>query len=58
MTSLKAIRKKCLDCSDNQPKEVKSCPIESCPLYPFRLGRNPNRRGIGGNIRSNLKKRC
>lgn len=43
MTPLKAIRKKCLDCMDNQIKEIKKCTVISCPLYPFRLGHNPNR---------------
>lgn len=38
---IKAIRAKCLDCSCNQINEVKLCPIENCPLYPFRLGKNP-----------------
>jgi hypothetical protein len=36
---LKAIRAKCLDCSGGQVKEVRQCPITSCPLYPFRMGR-------------------
>lgn len=31
-----AVKLKCLDCSANQPKEVKMCNIESCPLFPFR----------------------
>jgi hypothetical protein len=45
---LKAIRQKCLDCMCNQRKEVELCPDEECPLYPYRLGKNPNRAGIGG----------
>lgn len=40
---LKAIRAKCLDCMCDQASEVKLCPSESCPLYPFRLGKNPFR---------------
>ena len=40
---LKAIRAKCLDCCCDQPSEVKLCPSEQCPLYPFRLGKNPFR---------------
>lgn len=48
ITPLKAIRLKCLDCSCGSPKEVKQCPAEGCPLYPFRFGRNPRRLGIGG----------
>ena len=40
---VKAIREKCLECSNGQPSEVKCCPVEKCPLYPFRLGKNPFR---------------
>lgn len=45
---LHAIRKKCLDCSMGNKKEVRFCVITTCPLYPYRLGHNPNRKGIGG----------
>ncbi|MFC2119811.1 hypothetical protein ACFLQ4_01940 [Bacteroidota bacterium] len=48
MRPLKAIRQYCLDCSNGSPKEVKLCQIEDCPLYKFRFGKNPNRKGIGG----------
>ena len=48
LTPLKAIRAKCLDCMCDQPKEVRLCPSTDCPLYPFRMGKNPNRAGIGG----------
>ena len=41
MTPLKAIRLKCLDCVCNNPNEVKLCPCEDCPLFPYRLGTNP-----------------
>ncbi|OGU41037.1 MAG: hypothetical protein A2315_10895 [Ignavibacteria bacterium RIFOXYB2_FULL_35_12] len=47
LSPLKSIRKNCLECSNQQPKEVKECHIEDCPLYPFRLGKNPHRKGIG-----------
>lgn len=47
ITPLKAIRLNCVQCSVNQPKEVRLCPITDCPLYPFRFGSNPNRKGIG-----------
>ena len=39
----KAIRAKCLDCCCGQASEVKKCPAEHCPLYPFRFGKNPFR---------------
>lgn len=44
---LKAIRAKCLDCTNYQPKEVRECEIPECSLYGFRFGKNPNRKGIG-----------
>ena len=42
-TPIKAIRAKCLDCSGDSRHEVKLCPISGCSLYPYRLGKNPNR---------------
>lgn len=47
LTPIKAIRAKCLDCSCWQPSEVRNCTAVDCPLHPFRLGKNPNRAGIG-----------
>lgn len=44
MTPMKAIRAKCLDCCGGQYSEVKMCPCTNCPLYDFRLGKNPNRK--------------
>ncbi len=41
LTPMQAIRKKCLDCSNNSPKEVTLCPIPECELYPFRFGVRP-----------------
>ena len=42
---IKANRLKCLDCSNNQPLEIKECSVRECPLYYYRLGKNPNRKG-------------
>ncbi len=47
LTPIKAIRAKCLECSGGQPSEVRNCTIVDCPLYPYRFGKNPNRKGIG-----------
>lgn len=41
MTPIKAIRAKCLDCVGWQPKEVRLCPSEECPLHPYRMGHRP-----------------
>lgn len=40
-TPLKAIRAKCLDCSNGQIGEVRECVIPGCPLYPYRMGVRP-----------------
>jgi hypothetical protein len=47
ITTLAAIRRRCLDCSGNSPAEVKGCTHTGCDLWPFRLGHNPNRAGLG-----------
>lgn len=41
---LRAIRLKCYDCSSYQSNEVRECLVTNCPLYPFRLGKNPFRK--------------
>ncbi len=58
LTPIKAIRAKCLECSNYQPSEVKNCEIIECPLFTFRFGKNPNRKGIGnlkGRFLNNLQ---
>lgn len=49
---MKAIRAKCLDCTCQQPKEVRLCPIITCALWPYRLGKRPKdgiTKGTGDN---------
>lgn len=41
LTTLQAIRANCLECNGTT-KEVELCPCVKCPLYPYRLGKNPN----------------
>ena len=41
MSPMQAIRRKCLDCSGQQPAEVRLCEATSCALWPFRAGRHP-----------------
>ena len=41
LTPIKAIRAKCIDCSCGDKKEVRLCPIENCPLWPYRMGKRP-----------------
>lgn len=43
-TPLKAIRKRCIDCSGFEIKMVRECPFDGindteCPLYPLRIGK-------------------
>jgi len=54
---VKSIRLKCLECTDHHPKEIRNCTITDCALYPYRLGRNPNRKGIGPKKGPIFKKR-
>lgn len=42
-TPIKAIRAKCLDCSNGQFIEVKECTVKNCPLYEYRMGRRPKK---------------
>lgn len=46
LTPVKAIRAKCLDCSGDQTKEIRECPVKECSLYPYRMGRRPKKNGI------------
>lgn len=49
-TPVKAIRAKCSECAGS-PRAATRCEKEECPLYHYRLGRNPARAGIGGGDR-------
>ena len=40
---LKAIRCFCIECMGGQVREVKDCTAPNCPLYAFRMGKNPYR---------------
>ena len=48
MTPLKAIRLHCINCHAGERADVPGCFFPTCPLYPFRLGRNPNCRPRAG----------
>ena len=41
-TPIKAIRKKCLDCTCGQIVEIRECPVIECPLYTYRMWRRPD----------------
>lgn len=40
---LKALRAKCIDCCCGSSNEVQLCPANTCPIWYFRLGKNPYR---------------
>lgn len=40
---VKAIHEYCLECCLNNPNEVRLCNASECPLWAFRLGKNPYR---------------
>ena len=42
-TPVQSIRAKCLDCTCNQPKEIRECTVINCALYPYRMGRRPDK---------------
>ena len=41
---VRVIFAKCKDCCCGSVKEVRLCPAEDCPLWPWRLGKNPYRK--------------
>ncbi len=55
----KAIRLKCMDCTGQQIVEVRECTVTNCPLYHFRMGKNPfsNRKGNAELLRKNQIKK-
>lgn len=40
---IKAIRRNCLRCCGSSPQAVADCPSGDCPLWAFRMGKNPFR---------------
>lgn len=46
LSPLKSIRLNCLECSNQQPALVRECNITDCPLWKYRFGKNPRRKGI------------
>lgn len=43
LTPLQAIRANCIECSGGSKAEVRRCVIPHCPLYPFRMGKKPQK---------------
>ena len=53
LTPVKAIRKHCLECAVGC-KNVRTCHEVSCSFHPYRMGKNPSRKGIGGRKKSKM----
>ncbi len=45
---LTVIKNHCAECN-GESGHARDCKLESCALYPFRNGKNPHRKGLGGN---------
>lgn len=43
-----AIMRFCLDCIKARKGDPANCTMDRCPLFPYRQGHNPARKGIGG----------
>jgi hypothetical protein len=54
-TPVKSIRKHCLWCCCGSFALVKDCPTKDCPLWIYRLGKNPARKGIGNRFKMPLE---
>ena len=57
-TPIKAIRNRCMDCAESLA-DIRDCPGNGkekflCPLHPFRMGKNPQRIGVGDETRIGL----
>jgi hypothetical protein len=55
---LKAIRANCVDCMGGQARLVSSCELAGCPLWNYRMGKNPFRtRKVSEEERERLRTR-
>lgn len=54
-TPLKSIRSMCLECSNQQPALVRECHITDCPIWIFRFGKNPARKGLKQGFHNNTR---
>jgi hypothetical protein len=44
---VKAFRFFCIHCMGGQTGFIIDCPSTACKVYPYRMGNNPSRQGIG-----------
>jgi len=45
--SVKLIRSYCKTCMNGDLALVRDCPSVNCPVFSYRMGKNPKRKGIG-----------
>ncbi|MCM8772760.1 MAG: hypothetical protein NC922_06885 [Candidatus Omnitrophica bacterium] len=45
LSPIKAIKEYCLRCCNGDRKYLKNCPSQDCPLWEYRLGKNPHLKG-------------
>lgn len=57
VSPLRALRLKCLDCSNESSQEVRLCTAVGCASWPFRMGKNPWRRKLDPQERAALQAR-
>ena len=51
---LHVVRQKCLDCSGGRRGEVRACTLIACPLWPFRMGADPEPGHVRGCAKASL----
>ena len=44
MRPMRAMREKCMDCCCGQAAMIGDCPTTGCAMWPYRRGRDPNRK--------------
>jgi len=57
LTPLQAIHKACVECFGGAYKSVRGCTSLKCPLYEYRMGSNPARKGTKGSFTTASLKR-
>lgn len=55
---LRAVRHFCLDCCSEHSEEVLLCPVEGCPLWPFRFGAYPDDHQGPKSVLKPIKLKC
>jgi len=48
---LSAVKRQCVECMGNHPRYVEGCTSTTCPLFPYRLGKDPDKKNIDENER-------